>query len=115
MQVNTVGHIPESANPGEAGSSWFFGHLESPVLGEGSVFYHLPAIAQRLKQGGDLFVVTDNGVRQYLYRITSSQVVHQDDMAPYDNGEANIHLVACAPRLDYDHRLIATGELVGVK
>ncbi len=38
--VNTVGHIPETANAGEAGSSWFFGHLESPVAGEGSVFFH---------------------------------------------------------------------------
>jgi sortase (surface protein transpeptidase) len=36
-------------------------------------------------------------------------------MKLYDNGEANIHLVACVPRLVYDHRIIVTGELVGVK
>ena len=26
---NTVGHIPETADPGEIGNGWFFGHLES--------------------------------------------------------------------------------------
>jgi sortase (surface protein transpeptidase) len=36
-------------------------------------------------------------------------------MELYDTGRANIHLVTCVPRLDYSHRLIATGELVGVK
>ena len=25
---NTVGHIPETADPGEIGNGWFFGHLE---------------------------------------------------------------------------------------
>ncbi|HEU0021377.1 MAG TPA: sortase [Dehalococcoidia bacterium] len=113
--VNSVGHIPQSANPGEAGSSWFFGHLESPVAGEGSVFFHLPKIAQMLQDGEEVLVITDSGAHQYLYRIVSTNVVHQNDMRLYNNGVANIHLVACVPRLAYDHRLIVTGELVGVK
>ncbi|HEU0020629.1 MAG TPA: sortase [Dehalococcoidia bacterium] len=112
---NAVGHIPESANSGEAGSSWYFGHLESPIVGEGSVFFHLPRIAEQLKNGEEVFVITDNGVHQYLYRLTSTEVVDQDEMSLYDTGQANIHLVTCVPRLDYSHRLIATGELVGVK
>jgi LPXTG-site transpeptidase (sortase) family protein len=113
--ANTVGHIPESANVGEAGSSWFFGHLESPVAGEGSVFYHLPKIPDMLRQGKDVFVIADNGAQQYLYRVTSTQVVHQSEMNLHDTEQANIHLVACVPSLIYDHRLIVTGELVGVK
>jgi LPXTG-site transpeptidase (sortase) family protein len=113
--ANTVGHIPESANVGEAGSSWFFGHLESPVAGEGSVFYHLPKIPDMLRQGEDVFVIADNGAQQYLYRVTSTQVVHQSEMNLHDTEQANIHLVACVPSLIYDHRLIVTGELVGVK
>ena len=113
--ANTVGHIAELANGGEAGSSWFFAHLESPIAGEGSVFYNLPQIPGKLRNGEDVFVVTDNGSRKYLYRITETQVVHQNDMILTDSGQATIHLVSCVPRLVYDHRLIVTGELVGVK
>ncbi|HZA21033.1 MAG TPA: sortase [Dehalococcoidia bacterium] len=113
--ANNVGHIPSTANAGEAGSSWFFGHLESPITGEGSVFFHLPKIAEMLRNDEEIFVITDNGAHQYLYRVISTNVVHQNDMKLYDKGEANIHLVACVPRLVYDHRIIVTGELVGVK
>ena len=113
--VNTIGHIPEMANPGEAGSSWFFAHLESPIVGEGSVFYSLPQIPDMLGRGQDVFVIADTGSRQYLYRITSTEVFHQDEIRLFDTGWASIHLVSCVPRLVYDHRLVVTGQLVGVK
>ncbi len=112
---NVVGHIPETADAGEAGSSWFFGHTESPILGEGSVFFNLSKIPGKLQNGEDVFVITDNGEHQFLYRITSSKVVHQRDMRLYDTGLATIHLVSCVPRLVYDHRLIVSGELIGKK
>ncbi len=113
--VNTVGHIPEVANPGEAGSSWFFAHLESPIVGEGSVFYNLTRIPDMLKNGQEVFVIAETGPRQYLYRITSTEVLQQDEMRLYNTGWASIHLVSCVPRLVYDSRLVVTGELVGVK
>ncbi|MCH7620281.1 MAG: sortase [Chloroflexi bacterium] len=113
--VNTVGHIPEVANPGEAGSSWFFAHLESPIVGEGSVFYNLTRIPDMLKNGQEVFVIAETGPRQYLYRITSTEVLQQDEMRLYNTGWASIHLVSCVPRLVYDYRLVVTGELVGVK
>lgn len=112
---HTVGHIPETANAGESGSSWFFGHTESPILGEGSVFFNLSKIPGMLQDGKDVFVVTDNGENQYLYRISSSRVVNQRDMRLQDTGQATIYLVSCVPRLVYDHRLIVSGELVGQK
>ena len=112
---NTVGHIPETASAGEAGSSWLFGHTESPILGEGSVFFNLSKIPGMLQDGKDVFVITDNGEQQFLYRINSSRVVHQRDMKLYDTGRATIHLVSCVPRLVYDHRLIVSGELIGHK
>lgn len=111
----TVGHIPETANAGEAGGSWFFGHTESPTLGEGSVFFNLQKIPQMLRNGEDVFIITDNGRNRYLYRATSSQVLHQSKMRLYDTGKATIHLVSCVPRLVYDHRLVITGELVAQK
>ena len=110
-----VGHIPETANAGEAGSSWFFGHTESPTLGEGSVFFNLRQVPGKLRDNEDVFIITETGQTQFLYRVTSSQVVHQDDMALYESGQATIHLVSCVPRLVYDHRLIVTGELVAQK
>ncbi len=110
-----VGHIPETANAGEAGSSWFFGHTESPISGEGSVFFDLRKVPGKLKNSEDVFIIAETGQTQYLYLVTSSQVVHQDDMALYESGRATIHLVSCVPRLVYDYRLIVTGELVGQK
>ena len=112
---NTIGHIPETANAGERGSSWFFGHTESPIGGEGSVFFNLGDIAEKLRNGEEVFIVADNGGQQFLYRVTSSEVVHQEDLSLYDTGEATIHLVSCVPRWVYDHRLVITGELVAQK
>jgi len=112
---NAVGHIPESANPGEQGSAWLFGHLESPLLGGGSVFYDLPKVPGLLHQGKDVYIIADNGTRQYLYRVTLTRVVPQDDLKLNSTDRATIHLVTCVPRLVYDHRLVVTGQLVGVK
>ena len=113
--ANTVGHIPETAEAGEAGGAWYFGHTESPTLGEGSVFFNLRKIPEKLRNGQEVFIITDNGQQQYLYLATSSQVIHQNQMKVYDTDQATIHLVSCVPRLVYDHRLIISGELVAQK
>ena len=113
--ANTVGHIPATANAGEANGSWFFGHTESPTLGEGSVFFNLRDIPDKLRRGEDVYIITDNGQDQFLYRVTSSQVVHQSDLRLYETGLATIHLVSCVPRLVYDYRLIISGELIATK
>ena len=112
---NTVGHIPATANAGEANGSWFFGHTESPTLGEGSVFFNLRDIPDKLRRGEEVYIITDNGQDQFLYRVTSSQVVHQSDLRLYETGLATIHLVSCVPRLVYDYRLIISGELIATK
>jgi hypothetical protein len=124
---NLVGHIPVSANPGERGGSWYFGHLESPIAREGNVFYNLPDIPQQLRQGDDVYAIVDNGQASFLYRITESFVVHQDQLrmdygylqglkpeyALLDPTGPNIHLVTCVPRWSYDYRLVVSGTLVG--
>ena len=111
--ANTVGHIPQTANAGEADSAWFFGHTESPLSGEGSVFYNLTQIPGKLNQGEDVFIVTENGQNRFLYRVTSTNVVHQSELELFESGRATIHLVSCVPRLVYDYRLVVNGELVG--
>ena len=109
---NTVGHIPESANAGERGTSWFFGHTESPISREGSVFFNLQKVPEMLRNGEDVFIITDNGINQFLYRATSSQVVRQDKLRLDGMLGADINLVSSVPRFVYDHRLVVSGELI---
>ena len=112
---NVIGHIPETSNPGEKGNGWFFGHLESPFKGEGSVFRRLPQIPEHLRNGDAVFVSVESQDGKYLYQVVSTRVVHQDDLHLYGSEDANITLVSCVPRLVYDHRLLVTAKLVGVK
>ncbi|MDA0262692.1 MAG: sortase [Chloroflexi bacterium] len=112
---NIVGHIPESANAGQPGTSWFFGHTESPVSREGSVFFNLQKVPEKLRNGEDIFIITDNGVNQFLYRATSTQVVHQNDLRLDATPDSDINLVSSVPRFVYDYRLVVSGELIGLK
>ncbi len=112
---NTVGHIPETSNPGQLGNGWFFGHLESPVRGEGNVFQHLPEIPKLLQDGDPVYITIESEDGEFLYQATRTVQVHQDDLKLYDSDDSSITLVACVPRLVYDHRLLVTAELVGVK
>lgn len=111
---NVVGHIPQTAAPGEVGNGWFFGHLESPVRGEGNVFRRLPDIPGHLRDGDPVYVSLESSAGTHLYQVTSTVVVHQDDLRLFGSDEATITLVSCVPRLVYDHRLLVTAKLVGV-
>ncbi len=112
---NTIGHIPETADAGEQGSGWYFGHTESPILDEGNVFFNLQLVANELRIGNDVDIITDNGTEQFLYRVTGTRVVHEDDLVLENNRHPTIHLVSCVPRLVYDHRLIVDAELIARK
>ena len=112
---NSVGHIPESADAGEQGTSWFFGHTESPISREGSVFFNLQKVPEKLRNGEDVYIITDNGVNQFLYRATSTKVVHHKDLRLDATPGANINLVSSVPRFVYDHRLVVSGELIALR
>lgn len=111
----TVGHIPETANPGSGSNGWYFGHLESPIKGEGSVFQNLPELADIVRAGEKVYITVENTNASYLYQVTRTQVVHQDDFAITEAPEPTITLVTCVPRLVYDHRLLVEAKLVGAK
>ncbi len=112
---NVVGHIPESANPGEVGNVWLFGHLQSPIRGEGAVFRDLPSIPDILRTGQRVYVVLDTPAVTYLYEVYKTQVVPQEDFRLYETNEPIVTLVTCVPALTYDHRLIVTARLAGFK
>ena len=111
----TVGHIPTTPNPGSAGNGWYFGHLENPVQGEGNVFLRLPEIADLLRDGEETHVIFASGDRDYLYLVSSTDLVHADDLALYLSDDARVSLVTCYPRLRYDHRLIVTANLIAFR
>lgn len=112
---NAIGHIPETDNAGENGSGWYFGHMESPLIGEGEVFQNLDQVPDMLANGEEVQIITSNGSEEFLYRVTATRVVHEDDMTLDWDGGPSIHLVACFPRLVYDHRLIVDAELIARK
>ena len=114
--AHVVGRIPQTSNPGEMGNTWLFGHLESLIRGEGNVFHRLPEIPNLLNSGDPVYVSLENqDGDEFLYQITATRVVRQEDLALYDTDDSTITLVACVPRLIYDHRIVVTGKLVGVK
>ena len=117
---NTVGHIPETADPGEIGNGWFFGHLESPFSGEGNVFRRLPEIPELLREineigEGGIDIILHSSTGEYLYQVTSSEVLHADELTVYGADDFRISLVTCIPRLEYSHRLIIKAVLVGFR
>ena len=111
---NVVGHIPQTPNPAEPGTGWYFGHLESPIKGEGNVFGKLPEIPDHLRNGDPVYVAIQGQGGELLYQVTRTQVMPQSELQLYDLGGSTIILVACVPRLVYDHRLLVTATLVGI-
>ena len=112
---NVVGHIPESANPGARGNVWLFGHLESPIRGEGSIFKKLPQVHDLLRDGRRVYVVVDSDDGSFLYQVREFTKIHQDDLRLLDSDEPLVTLVTCWPRFKYDERIVVTAELVGIK
>ncbi|MFH1560717.1 MAG: sortase [Chloroflexota bacterium] len=113
---DVVGHIPTTASPGEVGNGYYFGHLLSPVKGEGSVFRNLIRIPDLLRKGQDVYIILYNEVdTAYLYQVVQTGEVQASDFVLEDTSDATVTLVACVPAYVYDHRFLVTAKLVGVK
>ena len=111
---NTVGHIPDTAHPGEMAQGWYFGHLRSVLQGEGNVFGRLPDIPGLIRQDPvDVVLVTEDA--EYLYRVVATEQLHQDDLAITDTPNSSIILVTCWPPNVYDRRILVHAELIAVK
>ena len=111
---HVVGHIPTTPVPGGDGQGWYFGHLESPIKGEGNVFQTLPEIPELLAKNETVQIVVETEGRKYLYQVYKTEVVYQDDLQITDSGNQDITLVTCVPRFYYDNRLLVTAALIGV-
>jgi len=112
---DVVGYIPESAIPGSLGNVWLFGHLESPIRGEGSVFNDLPKINELLRQGRSVFVILQTPGDSFLYLVKSFRLIPKEELYFWGSDRSQITLVTCWPRFSYDQRIVITAELVGLK
>lgn len=113
---NVVGHIPTTANPGENGTVYLFGHLQSPLKGEGSVFRDLTQIPGLLRQGEKIFLILHNrDDTKFLYEVTHTDVVKASSFRLEEADSRIVTLVSCVPKYVYDHRLLVTAYLVGMK
>ena len=68
-----------------------------------------------LRDGEDVHIILQSSGRDYLYLVTETDLVHEDDMHLYQASNARVTLVTCFPRLAYDHRLLVTAKLVGFR
>lgn len=109
-----VGRIPGTALPGEIGTGWYFGHLESPGLGEGNVFNRFPEIPRLIKED-PLEVLIYTGSAVFAYRVTGTQIVRAEDLQVSDSTDSRVALVASFPPLVYTHRLVVYAELYARK
>jgi sortase (surface protein transpeptidase) len=112
---NVVGHIPESANPGMPNNGWLFGHLESPIRGEGSIFRQLPQVYDLLRQGEDVYVIIDSADGSFLYQVRRFRTIPREELSLWDSDTPMVTLVTCWPRFKYGDRILVEAELVGVK
>ena len=113
--VRVVGHIPESAAPGALGNVWLFGHLESPVRGEGSIFRNLPKVYDLIQQGQAVYVIADSADGSFLYQVREFRRIPEEELSLQRSDEPLLTMVTCWPRLKYDERILVTAELVGVR
>ena len=111
---HVVGHIPTTAKPGTSGQGWYFGHLESPISGEGNIFRRLPELAARFKRGEQFTIHLDAGSDRYIYQVYRTDVVHASEFALSDSGLNDITLVSCWPQYEYSERVLVTAALVDI-
>lgn len=100
------------ANPGERGALWFFGEAGQ---GGANNFGGLEDAAEFLVEGEDILIFVDNGDQVFLYAGTHTDVFPTGDLRLSGTNRSTIHLTVPVPSGLYDHFLVLSGELVGVK
>ena len=110
---NIVGRIPNEFLGSTDATGWYFGHLESPIKGEGNVFQELPNIANAIKNGDIVYIHLIGENYQLVYEAYSSEEIHEDDLIIFNPGLDIIKLVTCSNRPFYDYRFIVSAKLIG--
>ena len=106
-----AGYASVTANPGERGAMWLFGPAGSGVRS----FGNLTRAPNLLTEGEALLMFVNTSGRNYLYAATHTEVVKSADLRLNSSDRSTIHLVVPVPSGWYDHFLILSGELVGIR
>ena len=107
-----AGYATVSANPGERGAIWLFG----PAAGKGAhSFGGLTRASGLLEAGEDVLMFVNTDGPSYLYAATHAEVIPAGQLRLNSANRATIHLVTPVPSGLYDHFLVLSGELVGVR
>ena len=109
--IDPVEYDAVQANPGERGAMWLFGAAGK----DAGAFGGLNDAAGLLTEGEDLLIYVNSGTQIYLYGATHTDVIPADDLRLSSTDRATIHLAVPTPAGLYDHFLVLSGELVGVK
>lgn len=112
--TRAVGHLENSAYPGDFGNTFLFGHSKLPILAGSdyeSIFTNLPKV-----KVGDVVRVQYEGV-EYTYQINQTGVVDPDDVFIMNQPKTKkmLTLMTCIPPGFDSQRYITVGELVEVK
>ncbi len=97
----TVGHYPQTANPGEKGNCVLLGHRNY-------VYGHFFRRIDELKAGDRVIIKKDTDT--YTYIVTESFVVSPEEVWVLDTAEDSIlTMITCTPMVTYTDRLIVRG------
>jgi LPXTG-site transpeptidase (sortase) family protein len=82
---NGVVHFPGTAEAGEPGNAYYFGHSSDFPLSPGD--YKTVFAALTDVQIGDAIYITDERGNAYRYAVTGTRVVEPDDLSVLDQGD----------------------------
>lgn len=101
----TVGHYPQTANPGEKGNCVLLGHRNY-------VYGHFFRRIDELEAGDQVIIKKDTDT--YTYIVTESFVVSPEEVWVLDTSEdAILTMITCTPMITYTDRLIVRGVISG--
>jgi len=112
--INIIGHIRGTANPGEYGAGWYFGHQSNFGSSEGAVFQDLPKIFDLFRKD-PIYVYVDTETGSFAYRVVGTGVENRATLQIKPSDLATITLVTSWPPLVFDQRFMVFAELVGMK
>lgn len=99
----TVGHYPETVNPGEKGNFVLLGHRNY-------VYGHYFRRIDELEPGDEVIIKKESDI--YTYLVTESFVVSPEEVWVLDNTvETMLTMITCTPIITYTDRLIVRGVI----
>jgi LPXTG-site transpeptidase (sortase) family protein len=86
-----VVHYPDTANPGELGNAYYFGHSSDYVFKSGkykTVFATLPRT-----EVGAMIYITNHAGKQFAYQVVDKKIVESKDMSVLSQGDGKAKLL----------------------